>query len=328
MPKYTYAGAMTSEFPSNAFVTSLFKKGKKYFVQVEDGEKIKKFEETIIVRKILKPQEPIFAKENDDYIYSFITEKNELLSGARKDIELKLLRILNEEYLNVYTKLIISSFLKFYQRTLELAGDSDLEFKKLGIEQEFSNEFPFSESIERETEVEEIRGSMLERYRIFNQVDHNVRYEDIAFLKGKKLYFFHFKMKVEMVINSNCLRQDDQNKMISGLIMNCIKTNKNIIHTLLLKYSETYEFILFSRHIRLEQRDIESLISPTVRSDETDVDASILEIGMVVDKEIHNSYLNQSEDEFYTEHEVQNLESNTLSLENSFKSIVQSLAIL
>jgi len=317
MGPLTYVGAMELAEPSDKFVTSIFEdENGEYWAQDDIDETIADFKKIRLSRKLKRPNLEIKVSKGDPYIYSFLTNSDDLLFGDRDTIELQLLPLVNSDELTVYSRLLVSSFLKLYQKTLDLVDDSNRDFELLGITDKISKEIAFVDTVETTDDTEKLLSAIKTRFNSFNSINKEIRLEDIAFMNQDKAFFIHFHLNFELIVNKTCLKDDENKKMISDLLMFCTKNDKNILQTILYGRTEVYEFLLLSEYLVLEQREIESYLSEKVEGFAVSPEISILEIGMDVDREIHTAKTNLSIDE--------PLKENVDALENSFLSILKA----
>ncbi|MRG43912.1 hypothetical protein GFS24_02240 [Chitinophaga sp. SYP-B3965] len=304
MSDYTYAGAMKIHTASSKFVTSLFKDAKGgYYTQVEKDEVIVDFKEIRVTRAIIDPLEVITVKKGDPVIYSFLTcmEENEeeqdmdamfnfeLVYGDRDKIEDPLLHLLDLNALTVHSRLIISLFLKLYQKTFDLIDASNDDLALNGVEQKIDKEKIFiEESFETYNHALDIHEAVNSRYRKCNKINRQIRLEDIVFMNNRKILFSRYEISIEHFINKRCLLEKDRNIMVSYLIQIYTENNVELLKVIINSYDEIYEFIRFSKYLIIKQDTIELSLSNKITPAQLQAGLSVLDIGIAVDKQIHN----------------------------------------
>jgi hypothetical protein len=291
---FTYAGAMLPNTPSNKFLTSVYKNSDgKTFIQSKNEAGMRVFKAFNPSRPLITPNRTIEIAEGEEPVYSFITSNNNFYSGQRVEMEKNLLPLLYDEDLNVHSKLMISSFLKLFQKTLDLIEDSNKDLLEKGIEDKISVTLPFSTSQEINIDGTEFRVMMLNRLSTFRQTDKRIRAQDIMYLKDEKAFFDNFQVHMDVVINRDVIGNRDQSLVICRMIVACSKDNPNLLHSMITGYAGTLEFILQSKILLLPQHEVESLISEKASEQILTDDESVLKIGIDVDKEIYEIGVSQ-----------------------------------
>lgn len=284
-----YVGAILPAMSSSRFVTSVFYNvfTNRYFVQQQAGEKIGRFKRIKVPKNLLRVKSGIWAKENDRYVYSFcIGKTKDVLCGDRRTIEKQLIRIVNSEKLNVHSKLMVSSFLNLDGKTVQLVEESNQDLEQKGIHEKIDLR-KFFEKASRFTQ----QGSNLidlihTRYETFKELNDTIHFRDIACINEDKAYFDNKFIEAKEIIKKNLLTNRVLNEMISDIITFC--SSKQMIDLRKLFTSdETYEFMLESEYVTLDQKDIERFLSTAVQQNKLGENQSILNVGIELDKELY-----------------------------------------
>ncbi|NQX43332.1 hypothetical protein SAMN05421820_116100 [Pedobacter steynii] len=327
MKGYVYAGVLQPSLDADKFMTSLFKKGDDYYVQVEEGEKITGFRPIEITRPILSPPgEAVVVTENEDYLYSFLTGASELKFGTRREMELQLLPLLSIEDLSVHSRLMISSFLNLYQKRIELICDSNENLREKGLDYKISPDLPFMDTTDYVTHSHAVLKKILEKYQRFKERNNSIRLEDIAFLNKDRAFFNNYNLKIELLANKHCLQVPEHKQMMSELIMVFVQKDRELLKTFLFGHTEAYKFLLSSEYIILQQSEIESFLSQKVSVRGISPDTSVLEVGINVDKLLYETAIEPLDkvlDGASDEAEDVLRESESSSLDQSVEAIIR-----
>lgn len=328
MKGYVYAGVLQPSLDADKFMTSLFKKGDVYYVQLEEEEKIIGFSPIEITRAILSPPgATVVVAENEDYLYSFLTGASELKFGTRQDMELQLLPLLSIEDLSVHSRLMISSFLNLYQKRIELIRDANENLQEKGLDYKISPDLPFMDTSDYVTHSHVVLKKILEKYQRFKERNSSIRLEDIAFLNKDRAFFNNYNLKIELLANKHCLQVPEHKQIMSELIMVFVQKDRELLRTFLFGHTEAYKFLLSSEYIILQQSEIESFLSQKVRVRDISPDTSVLEVGINVDKLLYETASEPSDeapdDDVSSEIEDVLRERESRSLDQSVDAIIR-----
>jgi len=318
MSTYTYVGILEPAFAADKFMTSIFADEQgEYYTQEDADEVIIKFKPIKLSRKLKTPDEQLKIKVNvgDKFVYSFQTASSELIFGQRESIEESLLRFINADDMTAHARLLISSFLKLFQKTIDLVNESNIDLAKRGIEQKLDTEIAFSNTREPELGTDEIITAIRDRYEHFYKINQSIRLEDIAFMNSKNAFFSNHHMRLDLFANRRSLQDDASNKLVSELIMICAENNRGIIRTLLMKQTETADFILGTEYITIEQHEADAPLLDGAESQPARRSMSVIETFIRIDKEIHSENIPPRK---------RKKAINEKSLWNSFETIVKA----
>jgi len=293
MAKLKYIGGILPALPSNRFINSVFidVELNQYYIQEENNDIIVAFKEIDASQIIVPAKSQLYAGEDDKFIYTFISyskDKIEIVYGDMETIQFDLLALLSSDSLNVHSKLLISSFLSLYSKTLALIEDSNKDFEDKGIEQRIKQNIVFASRSYEDNLGVNIIELIYQRYKSYKKISKTIEIDDIAFIKDDLAYFKNNYTSIKSIINKNTLKNDASNKLVSEIITKC--TQKQMVNIKKISLiSEVYEFLLESEYVIIEQKVIEQYLSEIVKENKLNENESILDIGINVDKEIYNS---------------------------------------
>lgn len=290
MNTFTYVGILKPTFNADKFMTSIFEdENGNYFTQEDHEEVIIEFKPIILNRELIQPKEDLEIKVavGDKFVYSFLTAAKQLIYGHREIIEERLLLLINSN-MTTQARLLISSFLKLFQKTIDLVKESDIELANLGIKQKLDKEIAFSNTSNTITETNKIITEIRTRYEHFLKINPDIRLEDIAFMNTKSAFFSNYQIQLDKFANRQSLQNDQSNELVSKLIMIFAKKNVGIIRTLLMKSTETADFILGTEYITIEQHDADAPLFNNDKIKKLKRTMSVLETFIRIDKEIHS----------------------------------------
>ena len=110
----------------------------------------------------------------------------------------------------------------------------------------------------------------------------SINIDDVAIIKNENAYFEQYKLEFSEIINKTTLVKEEAKTLIGKLINLSDEKNMLNLRHLLNANDSAYELLLMSDSISFEQDKIEGLISDKV----SDCEMSILDIGLMIDKEI------------------------------------------
>ena len=315
MSKLKYVGVLTPSVAADRFVSSIFvDEAGNYFIQVEKDDVIAEFKPVLISRELMTCVNPLEAEKNDQAIYSFITSSKELLYGTREIIEPLLVALIDSEYLNVHSRLLISNFLKLFSKTLDLIDASNKDLEEKGVKEMISRSLPFANNKKQVNDHADLMNAIINRFQKFNRINQSIRIEDIAFINQNKAYFIHYELHIATIINKKILKNQYNGMILSKLVIACIEKDTINIKTMINESSESYEFLLLSEFVVLKQHQIESLASDIANKYQTDPNQSILEIGIHVDKKIHGNDVVVNSPETSSPFDIETLNKSFLSI--------------
>jgi hypothetical protein len=324
MKEYKYIGVIRPAVPGNRFATSVFtdEVTDRYFYQLEKDGKIASFTEIKVnADKLLKANVELSASAGSDFVYSFITANDELYFGSRTTIANGLMKLLANVELNVHTKLVLSSFLKLFGKAVSYMRQSADELAGRGIIVNSDPKSIFESSVFQSTNIDHLAPAMVEEYWRCKGINDGIEPDDILFITEDRAYFKSMFFQIDKVINTRALQYKEYEKLISRSIAKCTKEKWVGIEDLVNKSEEVYSFILHSKSLVLDQRQIERYLTQDEPSDE----GSILDVSLNFDKKIYQERQLPDEMEI-TEQEGDEIPRSKEALEHSIEKIIQAVS--
>ena len=281
---YKYIGAPKPSIPSNKFVPSVFQKNgdPNCYLQIDEVGTIAGFKMIQAPGKIHRIEENLEVKTGDDVIYSFITSSGELLYGNRKVIEPRLLELLMSELLNSHAKLIIAKFLNLFGKVIDYVQQSNRDLKRKGIDHLIDEDVIFQNTVSSNEVPQNLSTLIVQRYDHLNKINSTIGLDDVIFIYHDNAYFQNHKFEIDKFFTKSTLHNPAEKNVITQVINLCGKRNKIDIEKLINSNDDTYEFLLLSAAVSLEQKKIEGLLSDKVNETEN----SVIDIGLRVDKKL------------------------------------------
>ncbi|PWK77054.1 hypothetical protein LX99_02864 [Mucilaginibacter oryzae] len=288
MNNFYYIGVMVATVEADRFLTSIFKDDHgNFFTQEDEDEKIIGFKSISLTRDIHHAEKMIPVQKNQDKIYSFMTVNKLLISGNRHEIEEKLLPLLYGFELTDQAKLMLSSFFKFYQKTIDLIAANQDELRNNGITSHINSEAAFRTAKEQSPDPKILLENIKRRCLRLKKQEDRVRIEDVVYLNQERAYFTNQSLSIDALANDVALQNESYNKIVSELITVRVEDDRNILKSILYDNLEAYYFVLYSEYINLEQWQVESFLS--LKKSRENNYRDIFDIGKDLDSRIHGA---------------------------------------
>ncbi|WP_343692462.1 hypothetical protein [Chitinophaga sp.] len=286
---YTYIGAVKPAPGSGRFVMSIFKNSQQtYFYQeVKDGI-INGFKEIDIDREqIITVERGITVKVGQDAIYTFIKSERVdrpdeednpemeigmnvvlLFFGKKEEVVSYLAQYVDDENLNIYTRLEISNFFELYGKSAALQQRLKPDYNINIFEQKLSNKISSSES---KLDANEFWGEVMDRFKKLNSLNGCIAFSDLIFLGKGGTFFQDVKVTLNNLFNKEIFLDGKYKKAVSDFISNSFN-RKHITEDDVTKNNSLFQWMLRSEYVEMSVLSVWK------------VDESLLDVGADMEK--------------------------------------------
>lgn len=279
---YKYIGSATQGKTERCrFLTPVFMREDKYYIQSIKDDKIEAFKQIIPPTRgwLTTPKIELCPSESTNAIYCFNLGKDSVIEGPRSEIETQLLPWLKEEnLLNVHSRLIIANFLKLYEKQLELITLSNKELHALGISNKINIEMPFQNK--KTDHIPEVAKAIVAKVEQFKETEQSINGVDVAYIRSNKIYFQNSEIKLDEVLNRTSALDETMDKTIGEIFNKAVEPNNSFVDIgAVAKNAAIYDYMLLSTNISIDQNAIESIMCSRQTNE------SILDIGLKIDNQ-------------------------------------------
>lgn len=283
-----FIGAIKPQIGGYKFLNPVFESSLsgEYFIAEKEGDVIVSFELISYKFDLICSQKNIETDVGGQFIYCYLLKDSSIIYGTREQIQNVLIKFLHLKDINVFAKLVLARFLGIYAMSLSLINDANTEFKKYGIKKNINDSVVFNESQKFTSQnYEGILKKIHKKIESFDEMQFETKSDDFFFFNEDKVYFDNIEFTfAEFITNTKGSRFRDE---IEKSIIEC-SFNDRINLKKLSSQDNVFQYFLLSDKIVLNQKNIEKHLSSIVEQKSDDNCISIVDAGIIVDKEIYS----------------------------------------